>query len=144
MNAAEATTLIAEMAATWPQKEITAPEAAVWRQTLSPWPVQMARKVVADLRGESQWLPTHATFIERVSELARRQPSERELPAPKVCEQCGNTGWVDYDASKKIVRRCGCSKGQVPQDHKPGCTCSACAYGPDKLASYHSGRIGSM
>lgn len=144
MTGAEATALIAEMAATWPQKEITAPETAIWRQTLAPWPVQMARKVVAQLRAESHWLPTHATFTERITELAKRQPGERELPAPRVCGMCGNTGWTDHDPARNVVRRCGCRLGQQSTEHKTGCTCSSCHYGFGAVAAYRAGEVSHL
>lgn len=144
MTGQEATTIVAEMAATWPQREVSGPEAALWRDTLAPWPLGMVRRVIATLRAESEWFPTHATFTERIKDLDRRQGNERQLPAPRTCEMCGNTGWVEFDATSFSVRRCGCSKGRPPADHPHACSCARCRYGTENYALYMAGKAGSL
>lgn len=73
-----------------------------------------------------------ATWIEprkvRPSDLRRevRAQSHRALPpsAPRRCELCDGTGWVEVSCPPLVVERCRCSPR--PTEHPSGCTCHVC------------------
>lgn len=86
MSPQECAELIAEMSATWPQREMTKPEQRIWHDELKGRQVHLARQAVRDLRTTCDWLPTHNQFIAAYQSVARREalarPALPEAPTP--------------------------------------------------------------
>lgn len=77
MTPKEVAELLAEMTATWPQREMTKPEAMVWHDDLKGRQAHLACQAVRDLRTVCDWLPTHSQFISAYQAAARREALER-------------------------------------------------------------------
>lgn len=149
MTATEAATLLGEMTATWPQRALTKPEADVWRRTLGGLGIEAARQAVDELRAESDWMPTHHQVVKRAQDVARRLAGATERigrgeTKSERCKDCDGTGWtfVPVVGGAEAVARCSCSKGQVKAEHRSGCTCLSCSYGPERARRVRAGEDG--
>ena len=79
----EASRVLAKMAATWPQKELTKPEKGEWHDVLHHFDYPIAIKAVEQLRTAHDWLPTHRQFTDCAAGLVRRARMDTPaLPAP--------------------------------------------------------------
>ncbi len=70
--------ILAEMTASWPQRELTKPEVLVWRRTLASLDYEACRSVVQTLREAADWFPTHHQVVESTRALQRRWREDAE------------------------------------------------------------------
>lgn len=77
MNKSEATQVLAEMTATWPQRELTPPEVQLWLSEFKPLRAETTLIAVRELRKVCDWLPTHSQFFSSYQAVSRREALER-------------------------------------------------------------------
>lgn len=77
MNQNQAAQVLAEMTATWPQREITPPEIQLWIGEFKPLRAETALSAVRELRKVCDWLPTHGQFLSSYQAVSRREALER-------------------------------------------------------------------
>ncbi len=145
MTDLEAAHVVAEMAAIWPQRSLSSPEVAAWKETLASMPADAAKQAMAEFKTEKDWPPTHNQFVTAVQRIARLQASSRALPAVplEVCELCDDTGWREAlkPDGYSEVSPCRCSAGRRNNhegSHASDCSCHRCHYG-DRVPSRREG-----
>lgn len=77
MNQHEVSEVIAEMSATWPQREMTQPEVQMWVAELVPLRATTAIVAVRELRKVCDWMPTHSQFLISYQAVSRREALEQ-------------------------------------------------------------------
>lgn len=154
MNQEQTELVLKAMAATWPG-EITDDRIVAWIDTLRDMLPAHAREAIRNLKRVKTFLPSHAEFFEAVDAIKHRESLEHEErmlaePGGSVCE-CGGNGWVEVDRiGQGHVERCPRCNAEParrdeegnPIEHKAGCTCGRCHYGPKRYAIIQTGRDG--
>lgn len=77
MNQTEVAQVLAEMSATWPQREMTPPEVQLWVAEFMPLRAEPALVAVRELRKVCDWLPTHNQFLASYQAVVRRLALEQ-------------------------------------------------------------------
>lgn len=77
MNQKEAAQVLAEMTATWPQRELSPPEIQLWLNEFKALRAETTLTAVRELRNVCDWLPTHSQFISSYQAVSRREALER-------------------------------------------------------------------
>ncbi len=77
MNQTEVTQVLAEMTATWPQREMTPPEVQMWVAEFLPLRGPTAAVALRELRKVCDWLPTHSQFLISYQAVSRREALEQ-------------------------------------------------------------------
>jgi hypothetical protein len=98
VNDREAARVVAEITATWPQRAMTDPEIAVWRQTLLPIPLEAGLVAVSELRAVHDWTPSHHQFLIAAQAVARRLA----LSTPRLPEATGRP--LGRERSLEVLR----------------------------------------
>lgn len=143
------------MVATWPHRELDEQQVAVWLETFAPVRPAWAREAIRNLKRVKTFMPSHAEFYEAVEAIEHREAvmhEERMLAEPggSVCV-CDGNGWIIVDrVGQGHVERCEkCNPAPrthapngEPIEHKAGCSCGRCYYGPKRLRAIQSGRDG--
>lgn len=95
MNLREAQTLIAEMAATWPQRQLDEAQVAVWCDTLKGVSIDAGRAGLRRLRESLDFPPSHHELLVASQEEARRLAAHRQIAGEKgPCRECNDDQWV--------------------------------------------------
>lgn len=69
----------------------------MWFESLSALDYDAALSAVKRLRGESEWLPSHARFLAVAEEERRKAYGRRSLPRGGPCVLCGDSGMVFHE-----------------------------------------------
>lgn len=103
----EASRVLAKMAATWPQKEITKPEKGEWHDVLHHFDYPIAIKAVEHLRTAHDWLPTHRQFTDCAAGLIRRQRAETPALAAPADERYREIGKARIQEIRERLKESG-------------------------------------
>jgi hypothetical protein len=137
VRSAEAQAVLAEIRATWPNREIDEAQGLVWMDTLAPIGIDSARSAVRFLRQTKDFPPSHHEFLVAAQEQGRRLAAENSLGDGEAgpCRECGDDQWVTLGhpsfGQTPTVRPCSrCmpvqfvrwSEGHLASGHK----CSEC------------------
>lgn len=155
MNAEQAKEVLRYITATW-RIEMTDDQAASWMETLADVLPGHAREAVRNLKRVKTIVPNHAEFFEAVEAIAHRldveqQEIESGETGGTICPECDGNGWVEVDrVGQGHVIRCPRCNPEAPRrapdgspiQHKSGCSCSRCHYGPKRYAAILAGRDG--
>lgn len=155
MNDFDSEQVLKLMAATWPG-ELTEDRIAVWTDTLADVRPGHAREAIRNLKRVKTFLPSHAEFFEAVEAIIHREATQQEeieagATGGTLCPDCDGNLWIEVDrvGQGHVVRceRCNpAPKTKNPDgtavEHKSGCTCMICHYGPKRAALIRVGRDG--
>lgn len=145
MSPDETMTVLAHMAGAWPKPVLTPEQVEVWVTHMADVDSGLATTAALELEAEEEFFPRIVRFRSKCADVARRRASERGIgtgEAPRVCQLCDGTGWMlEPTAVPDSVRRCRCRP--VPMNHPSGCSCTDCAYGPERADRIRTGRDGN-
>lgn len=104
-------------------------------------PVYDHRRVILEAIKGGRMDPTEGVKAVTADVEARRR--HRGPLSPQVCAFCDGTGWevVPVVGQAEAVRRCWCQRSEE-DEHKSGCSCLACSYGPRRAGSINRGTDG--
>jgi hypothetical protein len=155
VNGEAAKQMVAYMAATW-RHEFTESELVIWAETFDGVKPAHAREAFRNLKLVKTFLPSHAEFFEAVEAVGHREALiQQEIESGErgsiICPDCDGNLWVEVDRGGQghVVRCERCNPEPPvknpdgsPVEHKAGCSCGRCAYGPKRLAAIRAGRDG--
>lgn len=96
MNKSEAGVVLAEMAATWPNREMDDAQLAVWADTLKGLSIDAARAGLRRLRQSLDFPPSHHELLVAAQEEGRRLAAHRHVGSGESspCPECNGDEWV--------------------------------------------------
>lgn len=77
MTPKDAARVLAEMTATWPQRELSPPEVQLWVDEFRPLRAETTLTAIRELRKVCDWLPTHSQFVFSYQAVSRREAMEQ-------------------------------------------------------------------
>ena len=145
MTRDETLAVLAHMGAAWPKPPLQPEQVEVWVLHMADVDCGLAKAAAIELEAEEEFFPRIVRFRTRCSDLARRRAAARGIgpgDVPRVCELCAGTGWMPVATTTPgSVGRCRCRP--VPSEHRSGCACMDCAYGPERAARIRAGQDGT-
>jgi hypothetical protein len=145
MTRDETLAVLAHMAGAWPKPALQPEQVEVWVAHMGDVDADIAEATALELEAEEEFFPRIVRFRSRCADVARRRASTRGLgsgEAPRECELCHGTGWMEErTAVAGSTRRCRCKP--ITGEHRPGCTCMDCTYGVQRADRIRAGQDGT-